>query len=106
MIVWIWLVENYDAIRLAVAGLFGAAVAGWFQRDDIKGSRDFTVFVVSGAIIAHFVTAPIASYLGVVGNAEGIGFLVGAFGGRLIQAVIRMIKSADVWQFIMGRWGK
>jgi hypothetical protein len=106
LIVWIWLVENYDAIGLSVAGFFGAAFSGWLQRDDIKNRRDYAVFVASGAATAHFVTPLIAHYLGVSGNTEGIGFLVGAFGGRLIQAVIRAIRAADVWQFIMGRWGK
>ncbi|MGO3892414.1 MAG: hypothetical protein ACTJHW_15695 [Paenalcaligenes sp.] len=106
MIVWIWLVENYDAIGLSVAGFIGAAFSGWLQRDDIKNRRDYAVFVASGAATAHFVTPLIAHYLGVSGNTEGIGFLVGAFGGRVIQEGINWIKSGVIRQFIMGRWGK
>lgn len=106
MIVWIWLVENYDAIRWGVAGFFGALVASYVRREDLKKRRDYIFFACTGAITAHFLTGAIATYLEVSApNAASIGFLLGLFGGPLIQAVIKGIKSADPWQFIMSRWG-
>lgn len=101
-----WLAEQADGIRFGITGFFGALISGWFQREDLKNKTDFAVFVFSGAITAHFLTGLVGEYFDVSpANAGGIGFLLGAFGGRFIQVVIRTIQKADVWQLVMGRWG-
>lgn len=101
-----WLIEQIEAFQWGVAGFIGAMVASWFRRDDLKHRRDFIAFAISGAVIAHFLTGVIASYLEVsLANAGSIGFLLGLFGGTLAQAIIKMIVRSDLWQLIMNRWG-
>lgn len=102
----IWVMEQLEAFQWGFAGFIGALVASWFRRDDLKNSRDFALFAITGAVIAHFLTGAIAEYLEVSpANAGSIGFLLGLFGGTLAQAIIKMIIKSDGWQFIMSRWG-
>ena len=102
-----WLTEQLQAFQWGVTGFIGALVASWFRRDDLPSKRDFVVFACAGAAIAHFLTGMVAAYLDVSpANAGGIGFLLGLFGGTAVQSVIRAIRAADLWQFIMSRWGK
>lgn len=101
-----WVIEQLEAFQWGFAGFIGALVASWFRRDDLKNRRDFIAFAISGAVIAHFLTGVIATYLQVSpANAGSIGFLLGLFGGTIAQALIKMIVKSDGWQFIMSRWG-
>jgi len=49
----------------------------------------------------------VSTYLGVTEPkiVAGIGFLLGAFGGSLLAAINRAIKSADLWALIRQRFG-
>lgn len=106
MNVWTWLLEQFEAFQWGVTGFIGALVASWFRRDDLRNRRDFVLFACTGAVIAHFLTGMISRYLNVSpADAGGIGFLLGLFGGTGVQSVIRAIRAADLWQFIMSRWG-
>ena len=100
-----WIEKFLHSFQWAVAGLFGALVAAPFQRD-LKGRKATVTFVLSGVIIAHFMTAPVCNYLAIdESSIGGVGFLLGAFGGAMMAAVMKALDSADIWQVIKARFG-
>lgn len=107
MSVWGWIIDVSDTFQWGIAGFIGALVASWFRREDLTRRKDFIFFAMSGAVIAHFLTGVIATYLEVsLANAGSIGFLLGLFGGTVAQAIIRGIVKSDFWQLVMSRWGR
>lgn len=103
---WLQVQEFITSLKWAIAGLFGAMIVSRFHKDELKSKTDYFVFVASGAAIAHFLTGAVTSYLAFASDSAGaVGFLLGAFGGSLMQAVVRAIKGADLWALIKARFG-
>lgn len=96
-----WLVK----LDLFIAGLIGAVIALPFQPElRTRGAK--LVFIFSGAFCAHYLTALVAHYLHIDPGAAGsVGFLLGAFGGSLIAAVMRALNQSDLWALVRGRLG-
>ena len=100
-----WLEKLYFSLQWAIAGFFGSLVALPFQRD-FKGARSVMAFVMSGVITAQFLAKPVCVYLSIDPESSGgIGFLLGAFGGAIIAAVLKAIEAADLWALIRARFG-
>lgn len=98
----IWL-----ALHWTIIGLLGAVVASRWHRDEFQRRRDYLSFLLAGTACAHFFTDQVAAYLDVTGTRgiNGIAFLLGAFGGALMAAVIRAIQAADLWALVKTRLG-
>ncbi|MEB0008640.1 MFS transporter [Pseudomonas sp. RTB3] len=96
-----------EKIDWVVAGLIGAIVASWWHKDDLTDWRAWTIFLVTGVACALYLTGMVSAYLGVTepSNVAGVGFLLGTFGGSLMAAINRAIKTADLWAFIRQRFG-
>lgn len=100
-----WIEKLYFHLQWAVAGFFGSLAALPFQ-SDLKGKRAIAAFMMSGTAIGHFLAKPVCAYLSIEsGSAGGIGFLLGAFGGAIIAAVLKTIEAADLWSIIRQRFG-
>lgn len=103
---WTGLNEFLSSLKWAIAGFFGALISARFHKEEIMNRGDYFMFLISGVLIAHYMTGIVARYLDFgAETAGGIGFLLGAFGGSLIQAVIRAIRTADLWAIIKARFG-
>lgn len=103
---WQYIHELFESLKWAFAGLVGAMIVSRFHKDELNSKTDYLVFVASGAAIAHFLTSAVSDWLGFGPNSTGaIGFLLGAFGGSLMQAVVRSIKEADLWSLVKSRFG-
>lgn len=89
----------------AVAGLIGAVIAIPFH-EELKTWPGRLYFVFTGVVCAYF-TTPLAINLYNIDPAlaGGVGFLLGAFGGSLVAAVIKAVKSADLWAFVKSKFG-
>ncbi|MGX9379020.1 MULTISPECIES: hypothetical protein [unclassified Pseudomonas] len=101
------LLELIDRFGLLIAGLVGAVVASWWHKDDLTDWRAWIVFLITGVACSIYLTSMVSAYLGVTEPkiVAGIGFLLGAFGGSLLAAINRAIKSADLWALIRQRFG-
>lgn len=94
-----------EQFELLLAGLAGAIVAIPFQKD-LKSMASVIIFLVTGAACAHYLTGLAATFFDIEpSSAGGVGFLLGAFGGSLIAAVVRMLQTADLWSVIKSRLG-
>lgn len=103
---WHALQHWFNEFKWAFAGFFGAVVASSFHRDEINSRRDFVMFVFTGFMCAHFLTGLVANHFGISPEHTGaIGFLLGAFGGSLISAVIKALRAADLWALVKQRLG-
>ncbi len=101
-----YLSDFFLNFKLAIAGLFGAVISARFHKDELVTRVDFFTFVISGVLIAHYLTALVVQYWEMKPEtAGGIGFLLGAFGGSLIQAALRTIRSGELWALIRKRLG-
>lgn len=90
-------------IELAFAGLIGALIALPFQ-PELKTKSSKFVFVVSGAGCAHYLTGLAVQFFNIQPGAAGsVGFLLGAFGGALIAAIMRAINESDLLVLLRGR---
>src|SRR5476651_1639549 len=69
--------------------------------------RAWMIFLITGMACSIYLTSMVSTYLGVTEPkiVAGIGFLLGAFGGSLLAAINRAIKSADLWALIRQRFG-
>ncbi|WP_080406738.1 MFS transporter [Burkholderia ubonensis] len=95
----------FPGAEWTVAALFGSMVAVPFH-DELKTKRGFAVFVFTGVVCGYFLTVPTIRYFHInQDSAGGVGFLLGAFGGSLISAVLRAIKEADLWALVKSRFG-
>ncbi|WP_322009245.1 hypothetical protein [Paraburkholderia sp. J12] len=97
--------KHFPAAEWAIAAMFGAVVALPFH-DELKTKRGFAMFVFTGVVCGYFLTVPIMRYFHLnPDSAGGVGFLMGAFGGSMISAVLRAIRTADLWALIRARFG-
>jgi len=101
------LLDKIDRFELLIAGLIGAVVASWWHKDDLSDWRAWMVFLITGMACSIYLTSMVSAYLNVTEPkiVAGIGFLLGAFGGSLLAAINRAIKSADLWALIRQRFG-
>jgi paired small multidrug resistance pump len=92
--------------KWAAVGFVGALVGSYFHRDELKSKADFLMFFLSGWACANFLTSPAIKYFSIDGDSTGgVAFLLGAFGGSMISAVIRAIRAADLWSVVKQRFG-
>ncbi|QKZ05844.1 MFS transporter [Pseudomonas eucalypticola] len=96
-----------DKLDWLFAGLVGTIVASWWHKDDLTSWRAWAIFLITGVACALYLTGMVSTYLGVTepNNVAGVGFLLGTFGGSLMAAINRAIKTADLWAFIRQRFG-
>ncbi|MFJ5505776.1 MFS transporter [Pectobacterium carotovorum] len=100
-----WLPRLWEQFQWAVAGLIGALISVPFQ-SDLRTARGIAIFVFTGSACAHYLTGIVGDYFNInPSSAGGIGFLLGAFGGSLIAAVIKAIEAADLWGLVRSRFG-
>lgn len=91
--------------RLAAAGIMGAIAAAPFH-SEVRGWKAKTVFVVAGTASAFFLTDLVSDYFGIpTDKSGGVGFLLGAFSGSLIDAAIKAVNSVDVVAILKSRFG-
>jgi hypothetical protein len=97
--------KHFPGFEWAIAALFGALVAIPFH-DELKTRRGFVVFVLTGVACGYFLTGMAARYFSIQPeSAGGVGFLLGAFGGSMISAVVRAFRDADLWALVKARFG-
>jgi hypothetical protein len=97
--------KYFPGAEWAIAALFGTLVSVPFH-DDLKTRRGFVVFVFTGVTCGYFLTMPALHYFHISPeSAGGIGFLLGAFGGSMISAVLRAFNEADLWALVKSRFG-
>ena len=96
-----------DKTKWLIAGLIGAIVASWWQKDDRADWRAWVIFLTTGVACALHLSGMVSAYLNVTEPSffAGIGFLLGTFGGSLLAAINRAIKAADLWALIRQRLG-
>ncbi|MBD8092052.1 MFS transporter [Pseudomonas fluorescens] len=96
-----------DRFELLIAGLVGAVIARWWHKDDFNDWRAWMIFLITGMACSIYLTSMVSTYLGVteLKIVADVGFLLGAFGGSLLAAINRAIKSADLWALISQRLG-
>lgn len=89
----------------AIAGLIGAVIAIPFH-EELKTWKGRLTFVGTGVACAYFTTPlAISVYKIDPALAGGVGFLLGAFGGSLLAAGLRAIKSADLVALFKSKFG-
>lgn len=89
----------------AIAGLIGAVIAIPFH-EELRTWKGRLFFVGTGVACAYFTTPLAISLYGIdPALAGGVGFLLGAFGGSLVAAVIKAVKSADLIALLKSRFG-
>lgn len=95
---------QFDAPKsVIVAGFLGSVLSLSFI--DGMGKRQRAVAIAAGMIMAHYLSPLIAHVFAYDNYEETIGFLIGLFGMSITAAVFRAIKSSDLWNLIMARWG-
>lgn len=103
--IWNGAVKIYETGKELIAGAIGASIVAYYLRDQINTKTEFFIFVLSGAFIAHYLTQltlyVLARYGWEIGpsNVGSIGFLLGAFGGLIIQQVVSYIATG-AWKEI------
>lgn len=97
--------KHFPSGEWAIAALFGAVVALPFH-DELKTRNGFAMFIFTGVACGYFLTVPVMGYFHMnPESAGGVGFLLGAFGGSMLSAIIRFAKEADLWQLVRDRFG-
>jgi hypothetical protein len=90
------ILKFWDNIQYFIAGFLGASVVTRYHKDRLKTWHDYTVFILSGAFTAHYLTQVVIYWLDLEPvHAGGIGFLLGAFGGMVIQELTSWIKNGE-----------
>lgn len=104
-VIWNAITEFIEATRWGIAGGIGAGVASRYHKDELDTRIDFVVFITSGALTAQYLTGLISGYFDIsLNSAGGIGFLIGAFGGSIIQTAIHGIRSGKFLEAIKNRF--
>lgn len=98
---------EFNKASIWLAGLIGALISSWWHKDDLTDKKAWLIFVTSGACSALYLTGMVSSYFSITdpNNVAGVGFLLGTFGGSLMAAINRAIKSADLWALIRSKFG-
>lgn len=88
---------------IVVAGFLGGVLSMSFV--DGMSKRQRVVAVLSGSIMAHYLSPLIASLFSSGDYKETIGFLIGLFGMSAAAAIFRAIQSSDLWALFQQRFG-
>lgn len=92
-------------LKLAFAGLVGAVISAKFH-PDVQSPYDRVLFVLTGAACAYYLTGMVSAHFDIAASsAGGVGFLLGAFGGSLMESCVRAIRSADFLALIRRKAG-
>ena len=87
------------------AGLVGAVVSVPLHQE-LSTWKGKLFFIFTGIACAYFLTPFAMSQYSIdPALSGGVGFLLGAFGGSLLAAVVRAIKAADLVAFIKAKFG-
>lgn len=87
-------VKALNDFQFFIAGLLGATVVTRYHKERLKNVWDYAVFILSGAITAHYLTQVVIHLFKLEPiHAGGVGFLLGAFGGMIIQELTTWIKT-------------
>lgn len=89
-----YVAKVWGSIQHFIAGFIGASIVSYYYRDQLKTRLDFVIFILSGAFIAQYLTK-LCVHLTQINaeNAGGVSFLLGAFGGLIIQQIVSYITS-------------
>lgn len=93
-----------SAKSIVVAAFLGGLLSMNFVKDLTWKQR--LIAIVSGMIVAHYVTPLIAFLLKEGDYAETIGFLIGLFGMSICAAIFRAIENSDIWGLINRRFSR
>lgn len=100
-----FLYKLVSQVEFIIAGFVGSVVVLPFQKD-LKTKVSIFIFISTGIASAYYLTGFVSKFFQIEpSGAGGVGFLLGAFGGSLIAATIRMIQTADPWGLIVKRFG-
>ncbi len=95
----------WHGLEWAFAGGVGAFVSVQFH-PEVAGRKQYFLFIVTGALIAHFMTGMVVRYFSIGPDSAGaVGFLMGAFGGSMVSAIVRSIATADLWRIVRSKLG-
>ena len=87
------ILKNWNHVQFGLAGLLGASVVTRYHKERLKTFQDYVVFILSGAITAHYLTQVVIHFFDLEAiHAGGVGFMLGAFGGLIIQELTSWIK--------------
>lgn len=98
-------VKIYEGVKYWIAGAIGASIVAYYLRDRIKTKVEFAIFVLSGGFIAQYLTQLTVFVIGRFGweidpsNFGAVGFMLGTFGGLIIQQAVSYIVSG-AWKEI------
>lgn len=99
------LIQRFES-GILVASLVGAIVALRFQ-DELGTWRGRLYFIATGVACAVYGTPLAMTFYDIDQRmTAGVGFLLGAFGGSLLAAGFRAIKSMDLISMVKGMFGK
>lgn len=88
------LIKSFTNLQFFIAGLMGASVVTRYHKERLKTFQDYAIFILSGAITAHYMTQVVIHFFKLEAiHAGGVGFLLGAFGGLIIQELTAWLKS-------------
>ncbi len=94
--------EN-SAKMIVIAGFIGSVMSMSFV--DGMNKKQRVAALVSGTIMAHYLSSPIANSFSHGQYRETIGFLVGLFGMSICAAIFRSIKDSNLWELFEKRFG-
>lgn len=95
----------YDDLGLIAAALVGALV-GVFKQNEIVTWRQRVVFICTGLAIGYYITPAVVDlYFIQPKYTYAVGFLIGAFGGGIMTAVLKAIGNLDLLELLKNRIG-
>lgn len=95
--------NSLDTTKMVIiAGFFGGILSVGFVGDMSWKQRVFAV--LSGMIMAHYLSPLIAFLFKEADYQETIGFLVGLFGMSICSALFRAIQASDLWALLQKRF--
>ena len=86
-----------------LAGFIGGVLSMSFVDGMSKKQR--VAAVLSGSVMAHYLSPLIASAFSSGQYQETTGFLIGLFGMSAAAAIFRAIQSSDLWALFQQRFG-
>lgn len=100
-----WLEKLLGTDKAILAGFIGALIALKFQ-EEVTTWKGRAWFVFTGLVCAKFATPLAMSFYSIDPSLrDGVGFLLGAFGGSLLAAGFRAIKNLDLISLVKAKLG-
>lgn len=95
--------DNIEQAKLIVlAGFLGSVLSMSFVDGMSKKQR--VAAIISGMVMAHYLSPLIAYLFKEEDYQETIGFLIGIFGMSICSAIFRAIQTSDIWALIVQRF--